>query len=182
MSKNLAAVLSGGGDATGVWVAPKGSTPPAAGAAPTTPWVELGWLSEDGVSWDRSEDRKTFRAHQGGTIVKRKTASVDDSIKFQALETNAATVGLQFKGVTATTATGVSTYHVANQTESDERAFFVRELMDDGSYEEYVIPVGSTESGGIAYKTDEMTVREFTLGINGDYDYRTNIPAVVTPV
>lgn len=181
MAIDAANALSGGGDGTGVWVAPKGSTPPAAGADPTAPWVEIGWLADDGVSWDRSEDRKVIRGHQGGAVVKRLTASVDDTIKFVALETNAATVGLQFKGATATVATGVATYHVADQTHNDERAFFVREVMDDGSYEEYVVPNGSTESGGIVYKTDELTAREFTLGINGDYDYRTNVLAVTTP-
>lgn len=181
MAKNLAAILSGGGDATGVWVAPKGTTPPVAGAAPSVTWKEVGWLSDEGVTWDRSEDRQAFRAHQGGKIVKRKTTGVDDKIVFQALETNAVTVGLQFKGATPTVATGVATVAVTNQAASDERAWFVREIMDDGSYEEYVIPVGSATGGAISYKTDELTIREFEIGINGDYEYRTNVAAVVTP-
>lgn len=179
MAKDLAAVLSGGGDLTAVWVAPKGTTGPTALAAPGVGYVEAGWLSEDGITVGRSEDRKVFRAHQGGKIVKRKTASVDDTIKFQCLETNAVVLGLRFKGVTPTVATGVATYNVANQTQSDERAWVVDEIMDDGSTERYVIPDGSVEGGDVVYKTDEMTVREFTIGINGDYLYITDVPAVV---
>lgn len=181
MAKVLANVLAGGGDASGVWVAPKGTTGPTGIAAPTATYKEAGWLSEDGISVGRSEDRKTLRAHQGGKIIKRKTASIDDTIKFQCLETNAVTVGLWFKGATPVVASGVATYTVANQTINDERAWVVDEYMDDGSVERYVIPNGSVEGGEVVYKTDDWTVREFTIGINGDYFYITNVPGVATP-
>lgn len=182
MAKVLANIIGYGGDASGVWVAPKGTTGPTDLTAPSAPHKELGWLSEDGVSVARDEDRQTFRAHQGGKIVKRKTASVDESIKFQCLETNAVVLGLLYKGATPTITTGVARYTVANQTVNDERSWVVDEIGDDGSTLRYVIPNGTVGlTADIVFKTDEMTVYEFTLGINGDYFVITDADAVVTP-
>jgi len=183
MAKVLSNIIGYGGDASGVWTAPKGTTGPTGLTAPTTPYKEVGWLSEDGVSVSRDEDRQTFRAHQGGKVVKRKTASVDDSIKFQCLETNAVVLGLLYKTASLPAAvTGVVTIPVANQTVNDERAWIVDEKGDDGSTMRYVIPNGTVGlTADIVYKTDEMTVYEFTLGINGDYSVITDAAAVVTP-
>lgn len=187
MAKVLSNIIGYGGDASGVWVAPKGTTGPVdLVTALNASYKEAGWLSEDGVSVSRDEDRQTFRAHQGGKIVKRKTASVDDTIKFQCLETNAVTLGLLYKQ-TVPAKTGVApneivTISVTNQTVNDERAWVVDEIGDDGTKMRYVIPNGSVGlTADIVYKTDEMTVYEFTLGINGDYTVITNAAGVITP-
>lgn len=182
MAKLIANIIGYGGDASGVWVAPLGTTAPTAMAAPSASYKELGWLSDTGIAAGRAEDRKTFRAHQGGKIVKRKTASVDDTIKFQCLETNAAVVGLKYKQTVPAAVTGVVTIPVTNQTVNDNRAWVIDEVGDDGTLTRFVIPSGSVEgTGDIVYKTDDMTVYEFTLGINGDYEIRTTAAAVVTP-
>ena len=183
MSKVLANIVGYGGDASGVWVAPKGTTGPTDLAAPGATFKEAGWLSEDGISVSRDEARETFRAHQGGKIVKRKTSSVDDTIKFQCLETNAVVLGLLYKTATLPAAvTGVVTIPVTNQTVNDERAWIVDEKGDDGTTMRYVIPNGTVGlTADIVYKTDEMTIYEFTLGINGDYSVITDAAGVATP-
>jgi hypothetical protein len=179
-TKDLANILGGGGDDSAVWVAAKGSTLPTTLADPASPFESVGWLSVDGISFARSEDRQTFRAHQGGTIVKRKTTGVDDTFKFQCLETTALTLGLLYKGATPTVATGVATIAVTNQAVADERAWVLDEFLDDGSQLRYVIPVGSAElTAEVAWKTDDMTVYEFTVGVNGDYTVITDAPAVI---
>ena len=179
-TKNLSNILGGGGDDSAVWVAAKGSTLPTTLADPAAPFASAGWLSEDGIAFARSEDRQTFKAHQGGKIVKRKTASTDDTFKFQCLETTALVLGLLYKGAAPTVATGVATITVANQTVNDERAWVLDEKLDDGSTMRYAIPTGSAElTGDVVWKTDEMTVYEFTVGVNGDYFVITDAPGVV---
>ena len=179
-TKDLANILGGGGDDSAVWVAAKGSTLPTALADPTSPFESAGWLSEDGISFARSEDRQTFKAHQGGTVVKRKTSSTDDSFKFQCLETTALTLGLLYKGAAPVVATGVATITVANQTVTDERAWVLDEFLDDGSQMRYVIPNGSAQiTADVVWKTDEMTVYEFTVGVNGSYSVITDAPGVI---
>lgn len=179
-TKDLANILGGGGDDSAVWVAAKGSTLPTTLADPASPFASVGWLSEDGVGFARSEDRQVYRGHQGGSIVKRKTASVDDTFKFQCLETTALTLGLVYKGQEPVVATGVGTITVEDQTVSDERAFVFDEYLDDGSVMRYVVPNGSAElTAEIAWKHNDLTVYEFTVGVNGSYFVITDAPAVV---
>lgn len=180
MTKDLANVLSGGGDASEVSVAPKGTTLPLALAAVDPDDFEgAGWLSEEGMTFGRSEDQQVFRGHQGGAVVKRLTASVDDTFKFQCLETTALVLGLMFKGQTPVVTTGVAKITVTNQTGSDERAWVIDEFLDDGSQERWVIPNGSAQlTAEVVRKHNELTVYEFTVGVVGDYFYYTNAPGV----
>lgn len=180
MSKNLSNVLVGGGAGSAVYTGPKGATLPTTLAAPGVTIKEVGWLSPEGTSFAREEDRKVFRGHQGGAIVKRMTASVDDKFKFQCLETTALVLGLVFKGQTPTIATGIATIHVTNQAKSDDRCWVIDEELDDGSIERWCIPLGSAElTAEIARQTEELTVYEFTVGVTGDYDYITDAPGVI---
>jgi hypothetical protein len=179
-TKDIANILGGGGDDSAVWNAAKGSTLPTTLADPASPFASAGWLSTDGISFARNEDKQVFRGHQGGQIIKRKTASVDDTFKFQCLETTALTLGLLYKGQTPTVATGVATIHVTNQTVNDESAWVLDEMLDDGSMMRYVVPNGSPQlTAEVAWKHDDLTVYEFTVGVNGDYFVITDAPAVV---
>lgn len=179
-TKDLTNILGGGGDDSAVWVAAKGSTLPTTLADPVSPFESVGWLSEDGISLARSEDRQTYRGHQGGSIVKRKTASVDDTFKFQCLETTALTLGLVYKGQTPAVVSGIATITVDNQTVTDERAWVFDEFLDDGSVMRYVVPNGSAElTAEIQWKHNDLTVYEFTVGVNGSYKVITDAPAVI---
>ena len=161
-----------------VYVAPKGSTLPTDLNEPAAPLVELGWLSEDGINENRSEDVQTFRAYQGGTIVRRKKTSVEDSITFQCLEETATVLGLRYAGVEPVQGSGVATITVANQTKDDPRAFVV-DVVDGDYTKRYVIPVGYVGTGSVVHSNSAMTVYEFTVTIQGDYDIITDSPGVV---
>ena len=170
------------GDAdSGVWVADKGADGPTDLATEPAEFTELGWLSEDGISLDRSEDATSFRAHQGGTVVRRKKTSVEDSFTFQCLEETADAMGLRYAGQTPvlTEAGGdVAKVTVTNQTKDDPRAWVVDEF-DGDVHTRYVVPVGHAGSGSLAYSNSSMTVYEFTVTIIGDYEVYTNSPGVV---
>ena len=154
---------------SGVWVAPKGTTGPTTLAAPPVGFVEVGWLGDDGVDLDRNEDSSEFKAWQGGTTLRKKTTSVEDSFKFVCNEENATVLGLYYKGVTKTTATGVDTYAVSNQSKSDERAWVV-DFVDDTVTKRLVVPSGEvTGRATISHKNSDMTMYEFTVTIYGDY-------------
>lgn len=161
-----------------VYVGAKGTTLPTGLDAPGAGFVELGWLSEDGINENRSEDAQSFRAYQGGTIVRRKKTSVEDSFTFQCLEETAATLGLRYAGATPTVADGVATIKVANQTRSDDRAFVI-DVVDGDVTKRYTIGLASIGTGSVAHSNAAMTVYEFTLTVQGDYDVITNSPGVV---
>lgn len=158
------------GDADGaVFVAPKGTTGPTTLAAPAGTFVEVGWLSEDGIDQARDESTSDFYAWQGATLVRTKCTSVKDSIKFVCLEETALTLGLHYKGVAPTTAGSVDTYAVSNQAKSDERAWVV-DNYDGTVQKRYVIPSGEiTARGTVSHKNSDITMYEFTVTIYGDY-------------
>ena len=169
MAKDRDNVRIYGDDASGVWVADKGTTGPTTLAAPGAGFAEVGWLSEDGVDLDRSEDVAEFKGWQGGKTLRKKVTSQEDTFKFVALEETALTMGLYYKGVTATTATGVDTFHITNQAVSDERAWVV-DFYDGAVQKRFVIPSGEvTGRATVSHKNSDLTMYEFTVTIYGDY-------------
>jgi len=180
MAKDLANVRIYGDESSGVHVAAKGTTAPVDLATPTG-FTEVGWLSEDGVDLDRNEDSATFNAWQGGKVVRKKTTSVDDTFKFQALEENATTVGLFYKGQAPVVTGGVAKITVTNQILSDERAWVV-DFVDGAVTKRLVIPNGEvTGRASVPHKNTDMSIYEFTVTIYGDYFIYSNAPSLVTP-
>ena len=170
MAKDRTNIRIYGDDASAVWVAPKGTTGPTTLAAPGVGYVEVGWLSEDGIDFSRDANLAEFNGFQGGAIVRTKKTSVKDTFKFVCLEETATTLGLAYAGVTPTTVTGVDTFHIANQTASDERAWVV-DVVDGTITKRYVVASGEAElTGTIAHKNSDMTMYEFTVTITGAYD------------
>lgn len=170
MAKDRTNIRIYGDDASAVYVAPKGTTGPTTLAAPGVGFVELGWLSEDGIDLDRDANVVEFNGFQGGAVVRTKKTSVKDTFKFVCLEETATTLGLAYAGVVPTTATGVDTFAITNQTTSDERAW-VADLVDGAITKRLVVPSGEAElTGTIAHKNSDMTMYEFTVTIYGDYD------------
>jgi hypothetical protein len=198
MVKNTGAIIGYGGDSTAVWVAPVGTTTPTGLAAPAATFKEIGWISDGGIGMDWGEDVTEFRAHQGNTIVKRKVTGVNQTFTFQALEANAAVLGVALKGLAGVAGgTGAAAYVTytltgGNQTRSDPRMWVIDEYGDANTtalttdpliQDRWIIPSGiATLSGGRTYVTTELTVWEFTIGVQGgNLIHITNAPAVVTP-
>src|SRR5215210_883604 len=178
MAKNTSFIHTFGDQTSAVFVAPKGSTGPTGLAAPAAPFVEVGWISEDGVTQSRSQDATSFRAWQGAQVVKRKITSTEDTFSFQALEENAVVHGLIYRGQVPTVAAGVATTTITNQSVVDDRAWVI-DLIDSTVTKRFVVPSGSHElTGDIAYTNGDLTVYEFTVTVQGDYFEITNNPAI----
>lgn len=169
MAKDRTQVRIYGDLASAVWVAPKGTTGPTTLVAPGVGYNELGWLTEDGVDMDRNESSTSFNAWQGGTLLRKKVTSVEDSFKVICTEENATVLGLYYKGVTPTTATAVDTRLITNQAASDERAW-VLDMFDGTIQKRFVVPSGEvTNRATISHKNAALTLYEFTITVYGDY-------------
>ena len=182
MSKNLANIRIYGEDASAVFVGPLGTAAPVALAAPATPIRDVGWLGEEGVAVARKVTVKKFTAHQGAATVKTKITGTDNTFKFQCLEETAIVLGLMHAGSSGVTATGVSTITVPGGMTSDPRMWVVDEY--EGTVQtRYLFPNGTVgDRGDIVYKSDEMTVYEFTVEVVGDFTIVTNSTSVVYPI
>ena len=181
MAKNIENIRIYGDDTSGVWVAPKGTTGPTDLTAPPVGFVELGWLSEDGVDEAVSQDSTTYRAWQGAQIVRKKISSSDSTFKIQCLEENAATMGLRYRGEAFVTTTGVAKVTVKNQTKQDDRAWVI-DAVDGDTTKRYVIPNGAYEmTGTIPHRNGGISMLEFTITPQGDYDFYSNAESLVAP-
>lgn len=182
MTKNRENIRIYGDDASGVWVADKGTTGPVDLAAPAAGFSEVGWISDAGVDLDRSQDTNNFNAWQGGTLVRTKVTNVVDTLHFVALEENLITTGLYYKGqaptVTGTAPDQVATITVTNQSKSDERAWVV-DFWDGDVQKRLVIPSGEvTDRATIGHSNADMTMYDMTLTIYGTYELLSNAPAL----
>jgi hypothetical protein len=178
VAKTLANVRIYGDETSAVYVAPESTTLPTTLAAPSGTFVEVGWLSEDGVDQLRSLEATTFKAWQGGAIVRRKKTSVEDSFKFVCLEETATVLGLVYAGQTASVASSVATITVTDQTTQDDRAFVI-DWVDGDITKRACISSGAVEmTGTVSHKNADMTMYEFTVTVQGDWTLITDNPAV----
>ena len=172
--KNEANIHSYGDLDNAVYVAPKGTTPPVDLAAPGADFVEVGWISEDGLSESTETADETYRAWQGATIVRKSITSVDRTFTFSCLEENAVTQGLKYRGQEPTVSGDVSKITVKNQTATDERAWII-DLFDGDHQKRYLIPRGFyTISGEQTFSASGITMLEVTVTPLGDYEEITS--------
>lgn len=153
-----------------VYTAPTGTT------APTTPaaafgagWVDLGYVSEDGVTESYNEDTTDIKAWQGGTTVRTLTSSTTAQLHLTLIESSNAVLEVFHKGSTITTDTGNSTLEVGPPVE-DKRAFAL-DVIDGDTHVRILVANGEvTERGDVVYKNDEPIGYEITITCYPDAD------------
>lgn len=178
MAKNLENVRIYGDEDSAVFVADRGTTGPTGLSEPPATFVEIGWMSEDGVDESLDQNSESYRGWQGAKIVRRKVTSSDRTFKFQAIEENLAVHGLKYRGQEPVVATGVATTTVKDQTKQDTRAW-VFDFHDGDVHKRYVVPAGDyVQTGTIQHRNASMTIHEFEVTPIGDWFELTNNPAI----
>jgi len=187
MAKNNTNIQIYGGDAGAIWTAPKGTTAPTDLAVPTTPWAELGWISDNGLDLEQKADKKKFYAWQGGTVVKISISKAERMFTFECLEETAITMGLAYPGTTFTT-TGTGAARVAKTTVPGgifavRKAFVFDTFSSDGTVQtRYNVPDGNIDPNNkVIHKFDDLTVYSFVVDVLGGFDIVSNSPGVVGP-
>lgn len=108
----------------GVWVAPIGTALPDNPTEALDPaFVNLGYLNEDGVSLNPSQDREDFVAWQSIVPVRRVLTGAQFQLSFTLIQTSRDTLMLAFPGSEITTDTGVHKLSIPANPGSDERIF-----------------------------------------------------------
>ena len=176
MAKNEANIRSYGDLENAVFVGAHGATLPDGFAEPGAGFDEIGWISEDGVNEAVDAASETFRAWQGATVVRKSITTSDRSFTFSALEENAVTSGIKYRGEAPTVTEGVSKITVKNQTKTDLRAWVI-DLYDGDHRKRYLIPRGFYEvTGEQTYNASGITMLEITVTPIGEYDEITTAP------
>lgn len=177
----VANVTAGKPKVTGaVFRAPAGTTMPTdASTALSSTFVELGYISDDGVSNANSPSTEKVNAWGGAVVLVTQTDKPDDW-KMKLLEVLNPEVLKTVYGdsaVTVTTSTGAIAVK-ASGAEAAEHAYVIDMAMKGGVMKRICIPAGVlSEVADIVYKDNEAVGYEVTISAlpdssgNSHYEY-----------
>lgn len=169
-SENVLVALTGG-----IVTAPTGSTAPTdADTAWAGAYVDLGYISEDGITESPSDDTTEIKVWQGGAVVRRLITGSSTTYQFMMVETTAAGLELYHKGSVVTGGGGGEGSIEVKSPTTDRRSFGI-DVIDGDRLVRLYIPDGEvTERGDVVYKNDEPIGYEVTVtAYPGDDDVHT---------
>jgi hypothetical protein len=140
------------------WVAAAGTAAPTGMATPSTPYVDLGAMSTDGLTETLSQSRTEFK--RWGSIAVFKTVITDQKhvFKVKFLESKPAVLGLFYRTATPTPD---ATTHIITVTDDttgklDPRTF-VFDVLDGTNHARFYCPNAEvTNTDAPVYKTDGL--------------------------
>lgn len=151
-------------DGAAVYAAPLGTTlPTTATASLDNAFVDLGWVSEDGVTNSISRETTKHRAW-GGEVVKVTQDNYTETVKFTLLETSADVLSVVY-GDDNVTESG-DTITVEHSRLMLDRQSFVIDFIDGDRAGRIVVREGQvTELGDVMYVHKDLTRYELTVDV-----------------
>lgn len=148
---------------------PLGSTLPVSMTAWAAPIKNLGYISDDGITESRSEERTDFTSWQSLTPIRTEITSRQTTFQTTLWETNWDTISLYYQvgldDVTLddTGAIDVVIFDEKGKPKRDLRVFGV-DVVDDVYARRAIIPYGEvTERGDIIYRSNTLIGYEVTI-------------------
>lgn len=148
---------------------PLGSTLPTSMTPWAAPIVNLGYISDDGITESRSEDRTDFTSWQSLVPIRTEITSRQTTFQTTLWESNWNTISLYYNvgvddvTVDTTGAIDVVIFDEKGKPKRDLRVFGV-DVVDDVYARRAIIPYGEvTERGDIIYKSDTLIGYEVTI-------------------
>lgn len=143
--------------------APLGSTAPTTiNSALASPWVDLGYVSEDGVTESNSTTTETVKAWQRAAIVRTLVTEGTTTFALQLLQTNAATLA-EYYGISSADigvdGSFVSTAAVSRPT----RAYVIDVIDGDNLIRKYIKNGQITEVGDQVFQNGAPIGYEITI-------------------
>lgn len=143
--------------------------------------VDVGWVSDDGMSLDMSDSVDKIRGHQGNGIVRTYMSDSSTSFKASLLESKLELLK-KYLGVTktekvTTTGTDSITRMTVSASRKVETLCGVVDLFDvsTGKQRRYIFPrLELGERSGISFKVGELTAYEYNLEVLDKYELLTN--------
>ncbi len=163
-------------DGAAVYAAPLGTTlPTSATATLDQAFIDLGWVSEDGVTNSIQRDVTRHKAW-GGTTVKTTQDNYTETVKFTLLESSEDVLKTVYGEDNVTAVGDVLT--VEHSSLMNARQSFVIDFIDGDRAGRIVVREGLvTELGDVAYVHKDLTKYDLTVDV---YQPDTGDNAVVT--
>lgn len=149
--------------------------------APPAGMVDVGWISDDGMSLDMSDSVDKIYGHQGHGVVRTYMSDSSTSFKATLLESKLELLK-KYLGVTKTEkVTTAGTDSITHMTVSTSRKVEtlcgVVDVFDvsTGQQRRYIFPrLELGERSGISFKVGELTAYEYNLEVLDKYELLTN--------
>ena len=177
MSKNAENVSVGKPAVTGaIFIAPTGTDlPTSPDASLNSAFVDLGYVSEDGVTNSNAVTSEQIKAW-GGDSVSRPQTEKSDTFKVKLIEAANGDVLKVYFGstnVSGSLSTGITVN--VNSKELPENSWVIDTILRAGAYKRMVIPRGKvTELGDVVYKDNEVIGYEVTVAALPDSSGNTH--------
>ena len=142
--------------------------------------IDVGWLSEDGLTVGQSDSVDKIRGHQNHGVVRTYMSDSSTTLQAALLEAKRQLV-VQYLGAKATDGTGVTTLNVP-ASRKVERLSGVADVFDTslGTHRRYIFPTLELgERGDLIYKVGELSVYEYNLEVIDGYRLLTNEAGIV---
>ena len=188
MSRDVSEIVVGANGS--IYVAPVGSPLPASIDDPLddSAWVDLGYASEDGVTWTDGRSLFEVMVWQSFYAARRGVESREGSAAFQLMQWNGENVKLAWGGGDITAdAEGAYRYTPPSPEDLDERALCVE--WSDGSKDyRLVLPRGNVsenvETNLVRTEAAALPITFSLLGSDGadPWFFQTNDPAFADAV
>ena len=167
-----------------VYNAPVGTTlPTSASATLNGSFVELGYVSEDGVTNNNNPESDTAKAW-GGNIVLVLQNEKPDEWKMTLIEAlNPNVLDTVYGSANVAYNAGAGTINItANANQAVEMSYVIDMALKGGALKRVVIPCGVlSEVGDIVYKDDEAIGYEITINALPDSSGNTHYEYIVLP-
>lgn len=139
------------------------TAPTTASSVLDTDLKDLGYLSEDGIEEQYSEDTTEIQAWQGGAVVRKVISSSEASFHFTMIENKREVVELFHKG-SVMDDDGSTGWKIDVLTPNGERRAFVFDVVDGADIIRIYVPNGEvTERGSISYVGTDAIGYEVTV-------------------
>lgn len=152
-------------------VAPVGTAAPTGMDTWTDGWIDLGYISDDGITESVDEDTEDFTPWQSSTPIRTEITRSTKTFSLTLWETSAATVSLYYRVPEAdmsTSADGVVEFTEGGKPARDLRSFGI-DVIDGTYHRRIILPQAEvTERGDITYKSDTMIGYEITISAYPD--------------
>lgn len=153
-----------------VYVAPVGSTGPTSSQSSLdAAYVDLGFVSTDGVEVAPNETSNQIFAWQNSTLVRTVFTEAYETIHLTLIESKGAVVELFYRGDTVAVVSAGEWKIDVHPGQSDPRAYVI-DVIDGSKFYRYDIPNGEiTERGSIVYSNGGDPIGfEITISAYGD--------------
>ena len=148
--------------------------------------VDVGWLSEDGLSLDLSDSVEKLRGHQGHGVVKTYMSDSSTTLTATLLESKVATLQNFFNATIAQSGTvpnkvATATIPAARKVIRLAGVVDIVDTSDSAVKVRMVFPTLELgERDSVAFKYGEMVAYKYTLEVIGSFNLISNAPGLVT--